>query len=115
MQADLFEIGAYLAAPDSDRFASVAESRIEELERAIDRMEAELTPLKTFILPGGSPAASHLHVARTVCRRAERIVVALGDKSTTLPYLNRLADFLFVAARLANKHHGVADTPWSGH
>jgi cob(I)alamin adenosyltransferase len=115
IQADLFEIGAYLAAPDSDRFASVAESRIEELERAIDRMEAELTPLKTFILPGGSPAASHLHVARTVCRRAERIVVALGDKSTTLPYLNRLADFLFVAARLANKHHGVADTPWSGH
>ncbi|HEY8181384.1 MAG TPA: cob(I)yrinic acid a,c-diamide adenosyltransferase [Thermoanaerobaculia bacterium] len=114
VQADLFEIGAYLAAPDSDRFKSVPAPRIEELEHDIDRMEAELAPLKTFILPGGSLAASHLHVARTVCRRAERIVVALGDTSTTLAYLNRLADYLFVAARLANKHQGVPDVPWSG-
>ena len=112
VQGDLFDIGAYLAAPDSDRFKSVAQSRIDELEKEIDRMEAELAPLKNFILPGGSPAASHLHVARTVCRRAERIVVALGNSSTTLAYLNRLADYLFVAARYANKRHGVADTPW---
>lgn len=112
VQADLFEIGAYLAAPDTDRFKSVSRPRIEEIERDIDAIEAELTALKTFILPGGSLAASHLHVARTVCRRAERIVVALGDTSTTLAYLNRLADYLFVAARLANKHHGVGDTPW---
>ncbi|MDQ6801432.1 MAG: cob(I)yrinic acid a,c-diamide adenosyltransferase [Acidobacteriota bacterium] len=113
VQADLFDVGAYLAAPDSDRFTSVPASRIEELEAAIDRMEAELTPLKTFILPGGSLAASNLHVARTICRRAERIVVALGDTSTTLAYLNRLADYLFVAARLANKNQSVPDTPWS--
>ena len=112
VQADLFDIGAYLAAPDSDRFQSVPASRIGEIEADIDRMESELAPLKTFILPGGSLAAAHLHVARTVCRRSERLLVALGDSSTTLAYLNRLADYLFVAARLANKHHGVADTPW---
>ena len=112
VQADLFDIGAYLAAPDSDRFQTVPASRIEDLERDIDRMEDTLAPLKTFILPGGSLAASHLHIARTVCRRSERLVVALGDTSRTLAYLNRLADYLFVAARLANKHHGVADTPW---
>lgn len=112
VQMDLFEIGAYLAAPDSDRLKSVPPTRVEDLEREIDRMEEELAPLKTFILPGGSLAASHLHVARTVCRRAERLIVALGDTSATLAYLNRLADYLFVAARLANKHHGVADTPW---
>ena len=112
VQGDLFDIGAYLAAPDSNRFKGAAQSRIDELEKEIDRMEAELAPLKNFILPGGSPAASHLHVARTVCRRAERIVVTLGDASTTLAYLNRLADYLFVSARYANKRHGVADTPW---
>jgi len=114
VQADLFDVGAYLAAPDSDRFKSVPPSRIEDLENEIDRMEAELTPLKTFILPGGSLAASHLHVARTICRRSERLLVALGDTSMTLAYLNRLADYLFVAARLANKRNGVPDTPWSG-
>ena len=112
VQADLFDIGAYLAAPNSDRFTSVPAERIADLERDIDRMEDELSPLKSFILPGGSLAASHLHIARTVCRRSERLIVALGDSSTTLAYLNRLADYLFVAARFANKHHGVADTPW---
>ena len=112
VQADLFDIGAYLAAPNSDRFKSVPRSRIADLESAIDRMESELPPLKSFILPGGSLAASHLHVARTVCRRAERMLVALGDTSSTLAYLNRLADYLFVAARFANKSLGVDDTPW---
>ena len=80
-------------------------------------MESELQPLKTFIVPGGSEGAARLHVARTVCRRAERRVIALEDSSaemkTTIAYLNRLSDFLFVAARRANQVAGVADTPWS--
>jgi len=80
-------------------------------------MESQLTPLKTFILPGGCAAASHLHVARTVCRRAERLVVALRDEDeatkASIRYLNRLSDFLFVAARFANQRAGVADVPWN--
>jgi len=117
VQSDLFDIGAYLAAPGSDRFGSVGENRIADLERAIDAMESELQPLKTFIVPGGSEGAARLHIARTVCRRAERRVIALGESSaemkTTIAYLNRLSDFLFVAARRANQVAGVADTPWS--
>jgi len=117
IQSDLFDIGAFLAAPNDARFHSVAASRIADLERAIDAMENELAPLKTFIVPGGSEAASRLHVARTVCRRAERRVIAIGESSdamrATIAYLNRLSDFLFVAARLANRKHGVNDTPWS--
>ena len=117
IQSDLFDIGAFLAAPNQSRFHSVGASRIDDLERAIDAMENELQPLKTFIVPGGSEAASRLHVARTVCRRAERRVLSLGESSeemqTTIAYLNRLSDFLFVAARFANRKHGVNDTPWS--
>jgi len=79
VQRDLFEIGAHLASPGTSRFAGVEASRIEELERAIDAMEAELAPLKSFILPGGTGTAAQLHVARTVCRRAERLLVALHD------------------------------------
>lgn len=75
-------------------------------------MESELPPLRNFILPGGCAAAAQLHVARTVCRRAERLVVALHDDSS-IAYLNRLSDFLFVAARFANLKHGVDDVPWS--
>jgi len=79
-------------------------------------MEAELEPLKNFILPGGSLAAAHLHVARSVCRRAERLVVALHDESaptqSTIAYLNRLSDYLFVAARYANLRNGVPDVLW---
>ena len=116
VQSDLFDIGAFLAAPNSDRFPSVGAGRIEDLERAIDAMESELKPLKTFIVPGGSESAARLHVARTVCRRAERRVLALDEDSpemlTTIAYLNRLSDFLFVAARFANHRAGVADTPW---
>ena len=116
VQADLFEIGAHLASPGTSRFAGVDAARIEALERAIDAMESELAPLTTFILPGGSLAAAQLHVARTVCRRAERCVVALGDDSaptrSTIAYLNRLSDYLFVAARFANVRAGVADVPW---
>ena len=117
IQSDLFEIGAHLASPDTSRFPGVETSRIEDLERAIDSMEAELTPLTTFILPGGTAAAALLHIARTVCRRAERRVVALNDESpateSTITYLNRLSDYLFVAARFANHRAGVADVPWT--
>lgn len=113
-QSDLFDLGAQLASPGQSRFPGVRAERIEELERAIDRMESELTPLTAFILPGGSLAAANLHVARTVCRRAERLVVSLGDEShgTAIAYLNRLSDFLFVAARFANLKHGTADVVW---
>ena len=117
IQSDLFEIGAHLASPGTSRFPGVEPSRIEDLERAIDAMERELTPLTTFILPGGSAAAAQLHIARTVCRRAERRVVALEDDSpatqSTITYLNRLSDYLFVAARFANHKAGVADVPWT--
>jgi cob(I)alamin adenosyltransferase len=89
---------------------------LQELEHGIDAMEMELAPLQNFILPGGSAAAAQLHVARTVCRRAERLVVALRDDSaptrSSIAYLNRLSDYLFVAARFANRRHGVADVEW---
>jgi cob(I)alamin adenosyltransferase len=117
IQSDLFEIGAHLASPGTSRFPGVDPSRIESLEKAIDAMESELTPLTTFILPGGSPAAAQLHIARTVCRRAERRVTALEDEAeatrSTVRYLNRLSDYLFVAARYANLKAGVSDVPWS--
>lgn len=116
VQLDLFEIGAHLASPGTSRFPGVDAARIEELEQAIDAMERELTPLTTFILPGGSSSSAHLHVGRTVCRRAERLVVALQDDSpatiSTIAYLNRLSDFLFVAARFANHRAEVEDVPW---
>jgi cob(I)alamin adenosyltransferase len=112
-QLDLFEIGAHLASPGTSRFPGVDPAHIVELEAGIDAMESELTPLKTFILPGGTLAAAQLHVARTVCRRAERLVVALGsDEVGVIIYLNRLSDYLFVAARFANKRLGVEDVPW---
>ena len=110
IQSDLFELGARLAAPGSDRFPGVSASRISELERAIDGMEASLAPLKNFILPGGSLTASHLHVARTVCRRAERLLISIGED---VAYLNRLADYLFVAARATNAKQGGEDVPWT--
>ncbi len=116
IQSDLFEIGAHLASPGTSRVPGVETSRIEELERGIDAMERELQPLTTFILPAGAIAAAHLHVARTVCRRAERCVVALNDASeatqSTIAYLNRLSDYLFVAARFANLRAGVSDVAW---
>jgi cob(I)alamin adenosyltransferase len=109
IQGDLFHLGARLAAPGVDLFAGIVPARIEFLEHAIDTMEKELRPLKNFILPGGSVAAAHLHVARTICRRAERLLVAISEDVT---YLNRLADYLFVAARFANAQQGVPDVPW---
>jgi cob(I)alamin adenosyltransferase len=116
VQLDLFDIGAHLASPGTSRFTGPAPSRIAQLESAIDAMETTLTPLKNFILPAGTLAAAHIHVARTVCRRAERLVVALHDNDpatvATITYLNRLSDYLFVAARFANAKQGVEDVEW---
>lgn len=119
-QSELFDVGAELAArPGKDiGIPRVSDVEIEHLERAIDQAELELAPLASFILPGGSPGAAHLHLARTICRRAERAVVALAADEAVRPeiirYLNRLSDLLFVLARLANARAGVADVPWEG-
>ncbi len=120
IQSSLFNLGAELAArPGKDiGVARIEEPDVEELERAIDEAEAVLAPLKTFVLPGGSPAGAHLHLARTVCRRAERRAVVLMRNEELRPavlrYLNRLSDLLFVLARLANHVAGVPDVPWEG-
>jgi cob(I)alamin adenosyltransferase len=96
---------------------NVTDAQVEWLEQQIDRLNAGLGPLKSFILPGGSAAAAHLHLARTVCRRAERIMVELNDRPgesvtpAALKYVNRLSDFLFVAGRHANDK-GAADVLW---
>ena len=124
VQGDLFTMGANLATPapedggrESAWIPALAEGRIEELERWIDAAEAELEPLKAFVLPGGSAAAAALHLARTVCRRAERRVVTLSRHARVgeewLVYLNRLSDLLFTLARLANRRAGVDDVPWT--
>ncbi|MBX3275251.1 MAG: cob(I)yrinic acid a,c-diamide adenosyltransferase [Sandaracinaceae bacterium] len=119
IQSELFELGAELAArPGKDvGLPPIGDAQVEALERAIDRAEEELAPLASFILPGGSLAAAHLHVARTVCRRAERAIVGLGEgqaRPEVLRYVNRLSDLLFVLARLANHRRGVVDVPWRG-
>jgi cob(I)alamin adenosyltransferase len=121
LQRDLFAIGALLATPDRDKMkkqlekARIDEGRIGELERAIDEGDAELEPLKSFIVPGGTPKAAALHVARTVCRRAERRVVALTDEEIPpiiVVYLNRLSDLLFTLARVANRRAGAGEVTW---
>lgn len=122
IQDDLFAVGASLADPDPrGRFSSaVPESKIQELEEAIDSLEGELPPLNQFILPGGGRGAAQVHLARTVCRRSEREVVRLMHQPgefvapEILPYLNRLGDLLFVLARAVNHRAGVADVPWTG-
>ena len=120
VQNDLFDVGADLcvpAGPDEqpDQALRVTAAQVERLEQAIDRLNAGLQPLKSFILPGGTPAAAWLHLARTVCRRAEREVVTLAHQEPVNPqaviYLNRLSDFLFVASRVANAG-GTADVLW---
>ena len=122
IQRDLFSIGALLATPDRDKMrqhldkARIDEGRVAELERAIDDGESELEPLRAFIVPGGTPKSAALHVARTVCRRAERRVVALA-RDVELPeivvvYLNRLSDLLFVLARVANRRAGAGEVTW---
>lgn len=122
VQRDLFALGAMLATPDLEKMkeqlekARISDARIAQLEQAIDDGEAELEPLKAFILPGGTAKAAALHVARTVCRRAERAVIHL-QRDTEVPqlvivYLNRLSDLLFVLARVANKRAGAGEVTW---
>jgi cob(I)alamin adenosyltransferase len=122
VQRDLFSIGALLATPNRDKVqqqlekARIDDDRIAQLERAIDDGDAELEPLTSFILPGGTPKSAALHVARTVCRRAERRVIALRHDvdvpAIVIRYLNRLSDLLFVLARVANRRAGAGEVTW---
>ncbi|TCL72644.1 cob(I)yrinic acid a,c-diamide adenosyltransferase [Rhizobium sp. BK251] len=122
IQNDLFDLGADLATPDTGKPLDyeplrIVEAQVARLEREIDVLNERLEPLKSFVLPGGSPAAAHLHLARTIARRGERQMVALarteGEQVSpaALKYINRLSDFLFVAARHANDD-GRADVLW---
>ncbi len=122
IQNDLFAVGSALADPNPGGpfHECVKTDQVERLEAAIDAMEASLPPLTQFILPGGSPGGAQLHLARTICRRAERLVVHLGRQpgqdvpALLLAYLNRLSDALFVLARVVNARSGVADVAWGG-
>ncbi|MCZ0733425.1 cob(I)yrinic acid a,c-diamide adenosyltransferase [Phreatobacter sp. AB_2022a] len=122
IQNDLFDLGADLATPDTGEALPyeplrIVPAQVTRLEGEIDRLNAELKPLKSFILPGGSPAAAHLHLARTISRRAERVMVALSRQAgeivsqASLHYINRLSDFLFVAGRYLNDK-GARDVLW---
>jgi cob(I)alamin adenosyltransferase len=120
VQADLFAIGAELAClPGREaklNIALVGDGHVERLERAIDEADGACLPLTTFVLPGGSPAAATLHLARTVCRRAERAVLAMEDaapRRELVIYLNRLSDLLFALARRANAAAAIPDVPWN--
>src|SRR5919108_2959529 len=122
IQRDLFAIGGRLATPQPEKVAkAIAKAvlppeRVAQLERVMDNAELELPPLKAFVLPGGTPKAAALHLARTVCRRAERSAVRLAREEEApaeiLTYLNRLSDLLFTLARLANHRAGAGDTTW---
>lgn len=120
VQVDLFTLGAELACvpgkEDKLGMSLIGEEDVLRLEHAIDEAEKSLEPLKNFVLPGGSPQAAALHLARTVARRAERGVLAIDDtpaRREVIHYLNRLSDLLFVLARYANVKAGVADVPWA--
>ena len=121
IQNDLFDLGADLCFPDETKDArgrlQVTDTQVARLESEIDTLNRDLEPLRSFVLPGGSPASSHLHLARTISRRAERLMVALAARQgesvgdAALRYINRLSDFLFVAARFANDK-GKSDVTW---
>ena len=119
VQNDLFDLGADLCVPEdgseiSAKALRIVDAQVDRLEREIDEMNEALQPLRSFVLPGGTALASHLHVARTVCRRAERLIVKLAQSepvgAAAVKYSNRLSDFLFVAARYANLSRG--DVLW---
>jgi cob(I)alamin adenosyltransferase len=122
IQRDLFSIGGHLATPDPEKVAkalekaSLSHERVEVFERAIDAADTVLPPLRAFVLPAGTAKAAAFHMARTVCRRAERHVVHLAVKEEVpelfIVYLNRLSDLLFALARLANHEAGQADVTW---
>src|SRR5215203_5876171 len=120
IQNDLFDLGADLAVPQRDGKAErlrMLSSQVERLERDIDTLNERFAPLTSFVLPGGTPAAAYLHLARTVCRRAERLMVALSEtedeilSAPALHYINRLSDHLFVASRFVNRREG-GDVLW---
>ncbi len=122
IQNDLFDLGADLAAPETGEKLAyeplrIVQAQVDRLEREIDQLNADLEPLRSFVLPGGAPAAAALHLARTVARRAERRIVALQDSEgetvsvAAVAYINRLSDFLFVAARWVNDK-GRTDILW---
>jgi len=122
IQNDLFDLGADLCSPAKGKGPggarlTVTEAQVTRLESEIDRLNENLAPLRSFVLPGGGPAAAHLHLARTVCRRAERLMVELADapgeevSAAALKYVNRLSDLLFVASRFANQM-GAGDVLW---
>ncbi|HEY4820889.1 MAG TPA: cob(I)yrinic acid a,c-diamide adenosyltransferase [Xanthobacteraceae bacterium] len=126
IQNDLFDLGADLCSPDQGKQQgkgpggarlAVSDAQVTRLEHEIDTLNAELAPLRSFVLPGGTPAAAYLHLARTVCRRAERLMVELAAQpeekvsAVALKYVNRLSDFLFVASRFLN-HKGAQDILW---
>lgn len=119
IQDRLFTIGSHLANEGGERQFSIPEikaSDFERLEKAIDEMNEELPPMKNFILPGGNPVISYTHIARTVCRRAERGVVALAEleavEEVIVIYLNRLSDYLFVLSRMVTKELNATEVPW---
>jgi cob(I)alamin adenosyltransferase len=122
IQNELFEVGAELGSTAESKQKSaiprIEENRVQALEQAIDRYEQGPAPLSSFVLPGGTEAAARFHVARCVCRRAERALVALGAeeelRGELFRYLNRLSDLLFVLARYSNHEAGVGDIPWKG-
>jgi cob(I)alamin adenosyltransferase len=124
IQNDLFDLGADLCTPEQSKGKgpggarlAVTDAQVTRLEQEIDALNADLSPLRSFVLPGGTPAAAHLHLARTVCRRGERLMVELADKpgeevsAAALKYVNRLSDFLFVASRFVNRK-GADDVLW---
>ena len=128
IQNDLFDLGADLCTPEQSKGKgqgkgpagarlAVTDAQVTRLEHEIDALNAALAPLRSFVLPGGTPAAAHLHLARTVCRRGERLMVELADKpgeevsAAALKYVNRLSDFLFVASRFLNRK-GADDVLW---
>jgi cob(I)alamin adenosyltransferase len=116
VQNDLFDLGADLCLPGHERLR-VADAQVTRLEQDIDLLNKDLQPLNSFVLPGGMPAAAHLHLARTICRRAERLIVELSDVAgeavspPVVKYVNRLSDFLFVASRFLNDK-GRCDVLW---
>jgi cob(I)alamin adenosyltransferase len=120
LQSRLFDLGADLATPPNSKHESkvqrISAADVTESERWIDEIDGGNAPITTFVLPGGTELASRLHIARTVCRRAERAMVALNESSEVNPqaiiFINRISDLLFAMARRANKEAGVADVPW---
>ncbi len=122
IQRDLFSLGGHLATPDPDKVrtalekAELSDARVAAFERIIDEADRELPPLRAFVLPAGTPKAAALHLARTICRRAERSVVRLSHEADVpelfLVYLNRLSDLLFTLARVANHRDGAGDVTW---